>query len=283
LKKVEVVAMNVFSQQQEEYIGGSNANEIGRLDTLSKTVEQLTHHALKLAGIGVCHSILDLGCGPGNVSIPLAHALQDAFVHGVDCSASFIEEARSRAEQQHVSNISFHIADAQLLPFQKETFDFVIVRFLLQHVKQVDAVLKEIKRVCKPGAKIVVIETDWGGQIFHPEPAHAALMNHRLPKLLLEWGTDVHIGRKVPSYIMNSGLHVNTVYSDMQVFHGETLTAFTDAMKSRLQIMEETIAKRTASDRDAMKDIREQFASVLKTPYTLGTNCRIITIAQKQI
>lgn len=118
--------------------------------------------------------VLDLGCGKGRFARALA-AL-GAEVVGVDLSASMLAEA---------SGFDRARASARSLPFAESVFDVVVAVEVLEHVGAVEPVLREARRVLRPGGRLLVVDKN----------AHA-LDHHRpwLPALAVKW-LDTRRGR----------------------------------------------------------------------------------------
>ena len=95
--------------------------------------------------------LLDLGCGPGTISVGLADAVAPGALHGVDMEASQIEMASAAAKAGGHDNAAFQAGDATELPFDDATFDVAHCHALLNHAPDTQAVLAEVKRVLKPG------------------------------------------------------------------------------------------------------------------------------------
>ena len=95
--------------------------------------------------------VLDLGCGPGTISVGLAEAVKPAELHGIDMEETQVEMARAAAAAGGHSNAFFRTGEVTDLPFGDESFDIVHSHALLMHVPDIGTVLKEAKRVLKPG------------------------------------------------------------------------------------------------------------------------------------
>ena len=95
--------------------------------------------------------VLDLGCGPGTISMGLAKAVEPGELHGIDMEPSQIEMARAAASAGGHRNASFRTGDATDLPYDDGAFDVAHCHALLMHVPDTRAVLAEVKRVLKPG------------------------------------------------------------------------------------------------------------------------------------
>lgn len=111
---------------------------------------------LAAAGIGAEDKVLDVACGPGIVACAVAaHA---AHVTGIDLTPAMIEQARGRQAAQGLSNVDWHVGDATALPFADASFDRVVTRYSFHHLPEPAKALAEMRRVCRPGGRIVVID-----------------------------------------------------------------------------------------------------------------------------
>ena len=98
--------------------------------------------------------VLDFGCGPGTISVGLAKRVAPGELHGVDMEESQVEIAKAVARANGVDNAIFHVGDVTELPFEDNYFDAAHCHMVLMHVPETADVLREIKRVLKPGGVI---------------------------------------------------------------------------------------------------------------------------------
>jgi ubiquinone/menaquinone biosynthesis C-methylase UbiE len=95
--------------------------------------------------------ILDVGCGTGHY----AEVLKDREWYGVDISPESIKKAKKHYKEAKVGNVTKHI------PYPDNSFDHVLTMDFLHHVpNKISNVIKEIKRVLKPGGVVTIIEHD---------------------------------------------------------------------------------------------------------------------------
>lgn len=115
------------------------------------------------------HTILDVGCGPGTITADLAALVPQGKVTGVDAVEGVLEKASEYASSKGVTNISFQTADANDLPFPDGSFDIVYCHQVLQHVKDPVGILREMRRVAKPGGVVAAREADYKSFAWYPE------------------------------------------------------------------------------------------------------------------
>ncbi len=100
--------------------------------------------------------ILDVGCGPGNVSAALARHARE--VVAFDITPEMLAKARHRCKEAGLQNVRFELGRAEELPFRDGTFDAVVTRLTLHHFSDPQQVMGEMVRVTRPGGKIVVAD-----------------------------------------------------------------------------------------------------------------------------
>jgi len=100
--------------------------------------------------------ILDVGCGPGDLSIRLSQKCHEVW--GVDLTPEMIELAEKKVEcEPAAGNIFFQQADACELPFDDHCFDTVLTVNALQTMEEPQLALAEMRRVLRPGGELLLI------------------------------------------------------------------------------------------------------------------------------
>ena len=115
---------------------------------------------LGLAGISAGQTVLDLGCGTGTFTVELAQMVgEDGVVHAVDLQQSLLSETRSRLDDVGMAaRVQLHHAGAYNLPLADESCDLAILIATLSQIPDRRAALFELRRVLKPGARLVISE-----------------------------------------------------------------------------------------------------------------------------
>jgi ubiquinone/menaquinone biosynthesis C-methylase UbiE len=116
-------------------------------------------------------SLLDVGCGPGTVTVDLARRLAPGEVVGLDNAAVVLEDARAAAAGAGLDNLRFLEGDAYRLPFEDDSFDVVHAHQVLQHLTDPVAALREMKRVARPGGIVAVRDADYAAMTWYPPSA----------------------------------------------------------------------------------------------------------------
>lgn len=101
--------------------------------------------------------IADLGCGPGVSTFELARQLPTARLIGLDLAPRMLREAR-RAACHERARITWIQADAARLPFKADSLDACTGHSFLYLVANRAAVLSEVRRVLRPGGRLVLME-----------------------------------------------------------------------------------------------------------------------------
>ena len=114
--------------------------------------------------------VLDVGCGPGTITIDIARLVPEGHVTGIEPAEAenVLAGARSLAAEQGVHNVDFAVGDVYALEYPDATFDVVHAHQVLQHVGDPVKALREMRRVAKPGGFIAVREADSSSKICYP-------------------------------------------------------------------------------------------------------------------
>ena len=105
-------------------------------------------------GIRPGDHILEVGVGTGiNASLYPANCQ----ITGIDLSSSMLDKARKRVTREGIRNVRLLEMDAAKTTFADDTFDIVYAPYLISVVPDPVTVAREMRRICKPGGKIIIL------------------------------------------------------------------------------------------------------------------------------
>jgi SAM-dependent methyltransferase len=143
--------------------------------------------ALAMLGVREGDQVIDVGCGPGNYTRPLAHAAGDGLTVGLDASEAMVAAAAKRSGGE---NIAYLRGDACALPFEDESFDVACSVGVIHMIEEPLAALDEMVRVLAPGGRLAILAScarkgrgrreRAGMTIFARDELTAALRDHGL-------------------------------------------------------------------------------------------------------
>jgi SAM-dependent methyltransferase len=112
--------------------------------------------ALEILAVEPGDQVLDVGCGPGNYTRPLARAAGDGLTVGLDASEAMVAAAAERGGSE---NLAYLRGDACALPFDDESFDVACSVGVIHMVTEPLVALAEMTRVLAPDGRLVVLAT----------------------------------------------------------------------------------------------------------------------------
>ncbi|PYH72783.1 class I SAM-dependent methyltransferase [Aspergillus vadensis CBS 113365] len=149
-------------------------------------------------------TILDIGCGPGSITIDFARHVPSGHVTGVEYVSDPLEQARTLASSQGITNITFQVADVHALPFPDNTFDLVHVHQVLQHIADPVLALREMRRVAKPNGGIIAARES-SAMTWYPENKGIELWLDITTKMAREKGGNPHPGSRIHVWAEEAG------------------------------------------------------------------------------
>ncbi|MGO2749940.1 MAG: methyltransferase domain-containing protein [Pseudoclavibacter sp.] len=114
--------------------------------------------------------VLDVGCGPGSITLDLAaHVGAAGQVIGIEVVDEPLATARAAAVSRGDTRTAFQLGDVYALDFADGEFDVVHAHQVLQHLADPVAALREMRRVTKAGGLVAVRDVDYGTCVWHPQ------------------------------------------------------------------------------------------------------------------
>ncbi len=114
--------------------------------------------------------VLDIGCGPGTITIDIARRVAPGRTVGIDAAPDAIAAAREAADlETGLSNLSLAVGDVYALDHADDSFDVVHAHQVLQHVADPVAALREMRRVCRPGGVVAARDSVYRAMSWYPD------------------------------------------------------------------------------------------------------------------
>jgi SAM-dependent methyltransferase len=113
--------------------------------------------------------LLDVGCGPGTLTVDLARRVAPTgAVVGVDLSTAVLQEAMVYATAQGAGNVTFHSGDFRDLDLPEGSFDVVHAHQVLQHLRDPVGALAAMGRLARPGGIVAARDGDYPAFLWTP-------------------------------------------------------------------------------------------------------------------
>lgn len=124
----------------------------------NKQTQDETHlrDILKFIEIKPQMKVLDLGCGSGYLTFPMAEENPEANILGLDIVTKTLENNAAQAKKDFLYNLEFKSYDGFKFPCADESFDLIVTRYALHHFPDIEQSMKEIARVLTPGGKLFI-------------------------------------------------------------------------------------------------------------------------------
>ncbi|MFF0451251.1 methyltransferase domain-containing protein [Streptomyces sp. NPDC004609] len=192
-------------------------DEIRYLDRVAASTagSSYKHVMLHTLGLRAGQSVLDLGCGPGTDLESLARAVTSSgAVIGVDISAEMVDRARRR--MAGLPGVEVRNGDVHRLPLADRSVDRARTDRVLQHVENPLLALAEVRRVLRPGGRLVMGEPDWDSlAIDAPDLDVSRAYTRHITDRVVRNGV---IGRQLPRLAEEAGFTVTSVVPVTSVF-----------------------------------------------------------------
>jgi ubiquinone/menaquinone biosynthesis C-methylase UbiE len=193
--------------RDSHYLHGTAREEQDRLSRLN---DLLNEQALREMALSGGQRVLDVGCGLGQLTRDIARQVgPQSAVIGVERSADQLAQARQLAERAgETSLVEFRAGEAIRLPLtgaEWGTFDVAHARFLLEHVTDPAAVVREMVRAVRPGGRIILQDDAHDTLRLWPEPPGFGRLWSNYMRTYDRVGSDPLVGHRLVSLLVEAG------------------------------------------------------------------------------
>jgi SAM-dependent methyltransferase len=178
----------------------------------------LNSAAYLLPHLAAGQRVLDVGSGPGTISIDLARRVAPGTVVGIDSSADVVEQATGLARDNGIDTVSFSVGDVYALEFADDSFDIVHAHQVMQHLARPIDAMREIRRVLKPGGVFAARDVVYGSTAWYPSLPALDSWLRTLLTVHRGNGGDPDAGRSLKAWARHAGFASVTSSASMWCF-----------------------------------------------------------------
>jgi SAM-dependent methyltransferase len=150
--------------------------------------------------------VLDVGCGPGTITLDLAELVAPGRVIGVENVEAPLVVAREEAVRRGDSATRFERADVLELPYDDDAFDVVHPHQVLHHLTDPVTALREMARVCRPDGWVAARDADYAAMAWHPRLPGLDLWRETYRAVAHGNGAEPDAGRRMREWANAAGL-----------------------------------------------------------------------------
>jgi len=190
-----------------------------RLALLNQIYNPQTKAFISAAGLSGNLSILEIGCGTGEMAIWLAQHFPDAKVLATDINTEQLAIARETAQKNNISNIEFRLCNVVDLPVLQQSFDLIYGRWVLEYIENPQAIIQTIFNLLNPNGVMIYAAISFLNPGFFCNPHSDIIMqwmNFLRPQVL-----PTKLDRDLSTHIYH--MFKNIGYQDIQMMIDQPL------------------------------------------------------------
>lgn len=190
--------MNATGSYQFELLEGRNHEANMLAERAQMRLDGFTD-LLKRHGYPEQGRVLEVGTAHGIRARLMAEHFPNTHITAIDRSDELLANISTQ------SNLSFQHADLYTLPFPDEHFDFVYARLVFMHLTDPITAIASLRRVLKPGGRLLIEDADRDCMFFEPAPTSFRTFWEKVQQGQRRLGGDPNVGRKLAPYLKESG------------------------------------------------------------------------------
>ncbi len=193
------------------YVLGQAPEAIQRLIKQGQMLTPFTRRAFEDAGITTGMSVLDLGCGPGDVSLLVAELVgATGRVVGIDTNPAVVRLAQARAQEAGFTHATFQAGDIRDLTLDQD-YDAIVGRLILMYLPERAAILRRLARHLRPGGILAFQEYDLSdlsieSTLCYPSSPLWQQLRIWINQAFQRAGAELQMGLKVYGTFLEAGL-----------------------------------------------------------------------------
>jgi len=168
-----------------------------------RTAENSAGYLLRRLRPGL--DLLDVGCGPGTITLDLAARVAPGRVVGIDAVADVVAGAEAERIRAGAGNARFEVGDVYALAAEDRCFDVAHAHQLLQHLTDPVAALREMRRVLRDGGVLAVRDSDYASFVWAPRDPLLDRWMELYHAVTARNGAEADAGRLLPGWARAAG------------------------------------------------------------------------------
>ncbi len=218
-------------------------DEQSRLMTKARLEQRQLERCFTDAGLAAGMTVLDVGCGPGDVSLTAAGLVgPTGRVIGVDADPAMIATARERTTAQGLSNVTFLTSPLESLVLDTMV-DAIVGRKILIWLPRPDIVLRHLAASLRPGGVVAFIEHDFGADPLDAPPVPLLTTSRRWAReYFRQSGLDPSTGRNLHHTFLGAGLEAPEQRLECRFFSGPDASDYETLATTMVSALPQLIA-----------------------------------------
>jgi SAM-dependent methyltransferase len=207
--------MSESNNSTQAYVFGYSVGEAKSIQQLAQILAPVTRQFLEQAGLCAGMKVLEVGSGAGDVALLAATLVgPSGRVIGVDNNQAILETARARAQAAGLTQVSFVECDLTSLVLD-DTFDAVVGRYILHHLRDPVLVLRQLVHHLRPGGIVAFQEADLTrlGTSIPPVPLFEQV-GEWIKEPLRREGLDLQFGLRLYPLFLEAGLPAPQIHCE---------------------------------------------------------------------
>jgi arsenite methyltransferase len=179
-----------------------------RIEAIYTTPDVVTQRreVLRILALRPGERVVDIGAGPGFLAVEMAAEVgPQGHVHAVDPSESMLALARTRSREPGAAPVEISAGGVDALPLPDGSVDVAVATQVFEYVADIPAALAEVRRVLRPGGRVLLLDTDWDSIVWHSHD------DARMARILAAWDehlADPHLPRTLGPALRQAGFTV---------------------------------------------------------------------------
>ena len=190
------------------YTHGHHASVVGQ--HAARTAENSA--AFLLPHLKKGDRLLDVGCGPGSITVGLARQVGGTgHVTAIDVDAGVVGQAAAAVQAARLDNTSCEVCSVYDLPYEDDSFDVAYAHQTLQHLSDPVRALAAMCRVVKPGGLLAIRDADYASMLGHPHSPAIDEWRRIYREVARRNGAEPDAGRHLVSWLLQASLPADSI------------------------------------------------------------------------